>query len=733
MIRVNTSRIASYVFICLLFVFSLLGFTSNIQTVKASGPIYIRADGSLDPPSAPIDTVDNVTYTFTGDINDSVVVERDNIVIEGAGHVIKGTEYTRGLDLSNRTNVRVKDLRITNFRYGIWLHLSTDCLISGNNITANNGYGVYLNSSSNNRISGNNITANNWGGVRLTDSSSNTILGSNITDSHGDGICLDFSSNNTILGNNITDNQDGVSLYGSSNNSVSGNDITSNFFFGISFSSSHDNTASGNNITDNRGGIDLSSSFNNSVYENIFVNNGLFVSYSYGSVIADNLVNGKPLVYLENVSDVVIEDAGQVVLVNCNRITVENLNLTYTTTGVELWMTDNSTIAGNNIKNNNQDAIYLFYSSSNRIFGNNIKNNQGGTWLDISSNNNTILGNNITDNGYGVQLSRGSSNNSISGNKITANNDFGIYLYTSFNNSISGNNITAKNDDGIRLSSSNYNSISGNNITANNWYGIMLVPSSCYNSISGNNIANNHYGIAIWEMSNYNSIFHNNFVNNWLQVSTYRSFSVWDDGYPSGGNYWSNYNGTDINHDGIGDTPYRLDARNEDDYPLMGLFSSFNTSLRKPVNVISNSTIEGFEYFQVNSTIKMHVSNMTSDQTYGFCRISIPKDLISPPYDIIINKGSVEPLFFNGSIYDNGTHRWIYFAYEHSTLEIVIIPEFPSLLILSLFMIVTLLIVTTCGRRSKISGSAIDSSEESITSTRCSKHQNNWNRNFSFS
>ncbi len=47
---------------------SMLTFAYNIQPVKASGTIYIRADGSVDPPTAPISTVDNVTYAFTNNI-----------------------------------------------------------------------------------------------------------------------------------------------------------------------------------------------------------------------------------------------------------------------------------------------------------------------------------------------------------------------------------------------------------------------------------------------------------------------------------------------------------------------------------------------------------------------------------------------------------------------------------------------------------------------------------------
>jgi len=53
--------------------------------------------------------------------------------------------------------------------------------------------------------------------------------------------------------------------------------------------------------------------------------------------------------------------------------------------------------------------------------------------------------------------------------------------------------------------------------------------------------------------------------------------NVWDDGYPSGGNYWSDYTGVDVKggpdqdlpgSDGIGDTPYVLDTNNRDRYPL---------------------------------------------------------------------------------------------------------------------------------------------------------------------
>ena len=132
---------------------------------------------------------------------------------------------------------------------------------------------------------------------------------------------------------------------------------------------------------------------------------------------------------------------------------------------------------------------------------------------------------------------------------------------------------------------------------------------------------------------------------------------------------------------------------------MIGMFFSFNTSLDYDVNVISNSTMENFEYFESNSTIRMHNSNMTANQMYGFCRVCIPKSLIPPSYTVIIDDGLAEALHFNDTTYDNITHRWIYFAYEHSTNETNIIPEFPSFFILQLFMIATLLAVKVFRRR----------------------------------
>jgi parallel beta-helix repeat protein len=348
-------------------------------------------------------------------------------------------------------------------------------------------------------------------------------------------------------------------------------------------------------------------------------------------------------------------------------------------------------------------GIYLSYRSNVTIKKINVINFDIGTYL-YKSYNNSIVGNNITANnvfyGDGIYLDE-SSNNGIVGNHI-ANNKYGILLWESLNNTVSGNNITANKGLGMGFGiglhvSSTYNSIVGNHI-ANNWRGINLYESSNYNSISENNItANNECGIQIYESSSNNHVYHNNFVDNVKQAIAITYTSVWDDGYPSGGNYWSDYTGIDLNHDGIGDTEYVIDADNIDHYPLMGMFSSFNTSLGYHVDVVSNSTVEYFEYFESNSTIKMYVSG---EEGFGFCRVSIPHVLMNvSSISVIIDDGLTPVLYPNYTLYDNGTHRWIYFAYQHSIHEIDITPEFPSFLILPLFMIATLLAVVIYRKR----------------------------------
>jgi parallel beta-helix repeat protein len=138
--------------------------------------------------------------------------------------------------------------------------------------------------------------------------------------------------------------------------------------------------------------------------------------------------------------------------------------------------------------------------------------------------------------------------------------------------------------------------------------GIYLFSSSD-NSISNNNIAGNGYGISPYYSSN-NRIFHNNFVNNTSQVNPDSPLDVWDNSYPSGGNYWSDYIWSDQykgpsqnlpGSDGIGDTPYVIDGSNQDNYPLMTPHTPHDLAV---IHSTTSRTVVGQGYsLNINATV----------------------------------------------------------------------------------------------------------------------------------
>jgi len=129
---------------------NLLGMAIEVEKVKASGTVYIRADGSVEGTDK-IFTMNNITYTFTDNIYDSIVVERDNILLDGQGYTLQGSGGSgTGITLSGRSNVTLRNIEINAYWHGVWLNSSSDNTVSGNNITSNSYYGVLLVSSSNN-------------------------------------------------------------------------------------------------------------------------------------------------------------------------------------------------------------------------------------------------------------------------------------------------------------------------------------------------------------------------------------------------------------------------------------------------------------------------------------------------------------------------------------------------------------------------------------------------------
>jgi parallel beta-helix repeat protein len=351
-----------------LLVISTLTFAFKIQSVKADGAtIYINADGSISPSSAPISTVDNVTYVFTGNVSlptsYGLVVERSNIVVNGNGYAVQGNnsgepDNSIGLNLTDTSNVTIENIEVQAFQLGIFLVNSSGNTISGNTATAN-VEGIWLTSSSNNNVSGNNATANGDGIYLINSANNNNVSGNNVSKNRIFGVALQACSNNVVIGNNATANgQDGICLgYSSNDNVVAGNSAAANGGDGIQvFASSSNDTVCGNILTSNYNGVDIGESSNNTVSENIATANS-FSGIRFGN--SDN-----------NTA------SGNILTSNYNGIYL--ISSSY-----------------NNFERNtaaqNSFAIVLSYSSGNTIYHNSFTNNAG----QVSSNSV-----NVWDNGY---------------------------------------------------------------------------------------------------------------------------------------------------------------------------------------------------------------------------------------------------------------------------------------------------------------------------------------------
>jgi parallel beta-helix repeat protein len=210
----------AYALVFVLLLASMTGLLSSFHLAQALTTIYIQMDGTIFPITAPIQRNGNV-YTLTGNINsdaDGIIIERNNTILDGAGHSLQGTNspLSNGIYLSANYNVTIKNIDVKGFESGILLDAySTYNNILGNRVE-NNDYGVNCWAyADNNSIIGNNITANDRTGIWIVGSSNVSIAENTIMGTGQYGISLESSSNDTIYHNSLIDNANHVSLYDS--------------------------------------------------------------------------------------------------------------------------------------------------------------------------------------------------------------------------------------------------------------------------------------------------------------------------------------------------------------------------------------------------------------------------------------------------------------------------------------------------------------------------------------
>jgi parallel beta-helix repeat protein len=318
---------------------------------------------------------------------------------------------------------------------------------------------------------------------------------------------------------------------------------------------------------------------------------------------------------------------------------------------------------------------------------------------------------------FGIELYQ-SQNCTIVNNKLQTNKK-GIYLVDSSYNQVA-DNYAINNVDGIFLLNSHYNVIINNTAFSSNEAGFHL-SSSNHNVIVGNNASGNG-GDGIHLFSSYDNYLYHNYVFGNIGPSFDDGENCWDSCYPSGGNYWNAYSGTDVmsgsdqdvpGSDGIGDTAFDMPGgTNQDRYPLMSP-ASFPSSPSPPelVQVVAgdqqanltwspplfdgfSSIIEYFVYRENSSGAEVLLASpgmafeysdtgLVNGETYTYrvsaanavgegCKsddaIATPATLPGPPFGLIAYAGIEEiTLIWSPPSNDGGSAITSYVLYRGTT------------------------------------------------------------------
>ncbi|CAG0955134.1 Thermophilic serine proteinase [Methanosarcinales archaeon] len=521
---------------------------------------------------------------------------------------------------------------------GIVLEYSNNNTLSSNNANWNNYDGIVLKYSNHNTLISNNANSNYGSfygdlfysnGIILEYSNNNTLNGNNASNNDY-GIYMSSSSKVILINNTMKGNKYNFGLYGSSYPDFDNQIDTTNLVDGKSVYYIKGATDTFYDSDTNAGtfycidcvnvtllNLDLKTNLNGiffwnttqSKIQNVDASNnyfGISLSFSNNNILIGNNANS-----------------------NCGSIVWGYGS------GISLYFSRNNTLNGNNANWNDGDGISLSSSSNNTLISNTANSNYGGYEQGIgisvsTSNNNTLISNTANSNygsfeeGIGISVSISNNNTLIS--NTASNNDYGIYLSSSSKDMLINNTMKA-NKYNFGLYGSSYpdfdnqidttNLVDGKSVyyikgatdtfydsdtNAGTFYCISCVNVTLINldlktnlngiffrnttqsKIQNVDASNNSVGIFLSSSSN-NKLYHNNLTENTNQALDETNTNSWDIGYPSGGNYWSDYTGLDLKRgpgqdipgsDGIGDIPYNIsgDGGARDRYPIMNRIAS---------------------------------------------------------------------------------------------------------------------------------------------------------------
>lgn len=248
---------------------------------------------------------------------------------------------------------------------------------------------------------------------------------------------------------------------------------------------------------------------------------GIRLDEAHGCLVEDNHLDDTFFgVYVARTEGCVVRD---------NRITGTNLSEALSGNAIHLWNSRDITITGNTLRGH-RDGIYLEFARHSIITGNTSHGNLRYGLHYMFSDSSEFRGNSFRENGAGVAVMY-TRHVVMADNRFEDNRGqaaFGLLLKDISDSRIERNRI-AGNTVGLYIEGSDRVTVTGNALERNGW-AVNLMANSTDNTFSGNRFIGNSFDVT---------------TNGRQHTSRFE------------GNYWDQYQGYDLDGDGVGDVPFR--------------------------------------------------------------------------------------------------------------------------------------------------------------------------------
>jgi len=441
------------------------------------------------------------------------------LIVNSSDIVVEDQEIRNcpvGVLASFSVNVTISNTNCSQGRDGVLLFRSEQCTITSTNCTGNSRNGIYLWESHENSITSVSGTNSKEMGMFLLGSDDNTISRGNFSANMGDGLCLRHSEQNRFSGCQFNENSgNGTLLFKSHRTVLADSGFRENGNRGLFISGSNFVKSSNNRFLET--GIYIHKSRTTTLTFNRIQNEGvdlwpnILSSANTHTIDSSNTVNGNPIRYYANSSGITVPDgAGQVILANCDHMTIKDQTFNNTSTPVQLAFSSDCIITDVRCFDNKRSGILFYQSEENGIRSSNCSGNgEFGVYLQ-TSHYNTIKNIACEDNELGLYLSMARHNRVD--NSSFSGNTRGVYQRYDSSEIVFANNTIARNTgEGFYLSMSNKN-VYINNTISENRRGLFLEFFSKENTLHSNDICeNDEYGIFV-DLDNGYTI---NATSNW--------------------------------------------------------------------------------------------------------------------------------------------------------------------------------------------------------------------------